>query len=163
MNYTLIAVCMSVVSMLVSILAYPLVLRYAREHNIVDNPNARKLQRVPVPVLGGVVVYLGILAGSLVMFVFIRDPLLLWGLIGMTIMLFIGVLDDIRNLSALLRFVVEILIVGSFIAITGVYIDNFHGLWGISEISPWIGIPLSIFSGAKKGYNYNNIFYIDNI
>ena len=45
-----------VVAMVTSLMVFPWALKFAREHGIVDNPNARKLQRVPVPVFGGVVV-----------------------------------------------------------------------------------------------------------
>ena len=48
-------------ALVVSLLVFPKTLRFARQHDIVDNPNARKLQRVPVPVLGGVAVYTGIM------------------------------------------------------------------------------------------------------
>lgn len=148
MSYSLITFLVFFVAMTVSTLVYPAVLRYAKQHNIVDNPNARKLQRVPVPVLGGVVVYTGILAGSLVLFLFMKELLLLWGLLGMTVMLIIGIVDDKKNLSTSLRFIVEILMVGGFIAMTGVYLDDFHGLWGIDRLTPWVGIGLSIFAGV---------------
>ena len=41
------------------------VLRIANEKNIVDNPEARKLQKEPVPVLGGIAVLFGVLCGLL--------------------------------------------------------------------------------------------------
>lgn len=148
MNYPLITILVFLVAMVVSALVYPVVLSYAKRHNIVDNPNARKLQRVPVPVMGGIVVYAGTLAGSLVLFMFMKEHLLLWGLLGMTMMLIIGIADDMRNLSAILRFVVEILMVAGFIVMTGVYLDDFHGLWGINELPPWFGIPFSVFAGV---------------
>ena len=50
-------------SILATGLAFPKVLRLAVSKNLVDNPDARKLQRIPVPVLGGVPVFLGILTG----------------------------------------------------------------------------------------------------
>ena len=50
-----------VVSLIAAIWIYPKVLRIALLKDVVDNPNARKLQRVPVPVLGGVAVMFGIL------------------------------------------------------------------------------------------------------
>ena len=148
MNYPLITILVFLVAMVVSALVYPAVLSYAKRYNIVDNPNARKLQRVPVPVLGGVVVYAGTMAGSLVLFMFMKESLLLWGLLGMTMMLIIGVIDDRRNLSATLRFVVEILMVTVFIVVTGVYLDDFHGLWGINELPLWFGIPFSVITGV---------------
>ena len=136
------------VAILVSTMAFPSVIRFAKRHNIVDNPNARKLQRMPVPILGGVVVYLGIVAGIIVLFCFLKDMLLLWGLLAMTVLMAIGIWDDIKDLSATLRFVVEIVMVTLFIIMTDVYIDDFHGLWGVNQLSPWIGIPLSVFAGV---------------
>ena len=62
--------------MLTSALVFPFALRFAIKHDIVDQPNARKLQRSPVPVFGGVVVYSGILAGGLVLQYFFRNPML---------------------------------------------------------------------------------------
>ena len=51
-NFT-IGLITALVSLVVSFIVYPWVLRFARSHDIVDNPNARKLQRRPVPVMGG--------------------------------------------------------------------------------------------------------------
>ncbi len=148
MNNTIITILCGVVAALASAGAFPFILRYAIRHDIVDNPNARKLQRVPVPVLGGAVVYIGILVGTAVMSLFMESNFLVWGFIGMTVMALIGTWDDMKDLSALFRLFVEMGIVGAFIAITGIYIDDLHGLWGIHEIDAWIGIPLSIFAGV---------------
>ena len=50
-----------VAALIASFWVFPKILRISLKNNIVDNPNARKLQRVPVPVLGGMVVQFGIL------------------------------------------------------------------------------------------------------
>ena len=39
---------------------HPKLVKIALLKNIVDNPDARKLQRTPVPVLGGVAVFFGV-------------------------------------------------------------------------------------------------------
>ena len=148
MDNTSIAIIVFVVALLTSAMVFPMALRFARKHDIVDNPNARKLQRVPVPVFGGIVVYLGVLAGWLVLMLFMKSEVLSWGLVAMTIMMAIGMWDDMRDLSATLRFVIEFALVGAFIAVTGVYIDDFHGLWGIHELTPWLAIPLSLVVGV---------------
>lgn len=136
------------IAMIVSQIAYPILLRYARAHNIVDNPAVRKLQRVPVPVMGGEVVYAGILTGGLMLRLLMDSDLLTFGLIGMTAMMIIGLWDDVRDISVLLRFTIEIALVCMFIAATGVYIDNLHGLWGIYELEPIVGISFSILVGV---------------
>ena len=134
--------------MVVSLTAYPLVLRYAKTHGIVDNPNARKLQRVPIPVMGGVVVYAGIIAGGFLLNMWLHNEVLIYGLAGMTLMMLIGVWDDVKDISVVLRFIIEIALVSAFILLTDTYIDNFHGLWGIYELPEWISFPLSIVAGV---------------
>ena len=42
---------------------FPKVLAVAKAKNLVDNPDARKLQKQPVPVLGGMAVYFGLTFG----------------------------------------------------------------------------------------------------
>ena len=148
MNNTCVAILVMMVALLTSAVVFPFALRFAKSHGIVDNPNARKLQRVPVPVFGGVVVYSGILVGGIVLQLLMPNNMLMWGLLAMTVMMVIGTWDDIKGLSVVLRFLIEILLVGGFIFLTGVYVDDLHGLWGIHELSPWIAIPFSIFAGV---------------
>lgn len=146
--YRMVSILLFLTAMLVSSLAYPLVLYFAKRHNIVDNPDARKLQRVPIPVLGGVVVYAGVVAGMAVLFMFMKEPVLIWGFFAMTFLMIIGIWDDIKDLSANLRFLVEICIVLLFIRMTDVDIDSFHGLFGIDSLPSWFSIPFSVICGV---------------
>ena len=148
MENTYIGILVFVVAMVTSLAVFPWALGYARRHGIVDNPNARKLQRVPVPVFGGVVVYSGILTGGLVLTLFMWNWVMIHGLIGMSLMMLIGLWDDRKDISATLRLLIEIGLVSAFIALTGVYIDDFHGLFGIHGLDPWFAIPFSIFAGV---------------
>ena len=148
MKNTYIGILVFCVSVVTSMIVFPWALKFARKHGIVDNPNARKLQRVPIPVFGGIVVYSGILMGGIVLSIWMWSMVLLYGLIGMTIMLFIGMWDDQKDISATLRLLIEIALVSAFIELTGVYIDDLHGLWGIDSLNPWVGIPLSVFAGV---------------
>lgn len=148
MSRTLILIIVALLSLTVTTVVYPFVLRYARRHKIVDNPDARKLHRLPVPVMGGVAVYTGILAGCLAMFFLVPGASISWSLMAITTMLLMGVWDDIKNLPALLRLVAQFCIVGAYMWFTGYHIDNFFGVFGIHEISPWLGIPLSLVAGV---------------
>ena len=122
------------------------VLKIAMMKNIVDNPDARKLQRTPVPVLGGVAVFFGMIV-ALVVTRLLFDTYTLFAIMGvMTIMLYLGTMDDILSLSPKLRFVVEIGVVCLLIYCNDYSINDFHGLWGIYQISEWIAVPLTIFA-----------------
>ena len=148
MGHIYIGILVMIISVIVSAFCYPRVLDFARKHNIVDNPSARKLQRVPVPVMGGVVVFVGIVAAGIVLDILVYNHVLTVGLVLMTLMMLIGVWDDMRDISALLRLLIEFATMTTFVLLTNVYIDDFHGLWGVNEISPWIGIPLSVIAGV---------------
>ena len=143
-----IALILFAVALLVTLGVFPYVLRFARKHQLVDNPNARKLQRVPVPVIGGTAVFMGILA-AMVVAIFVFDFHFLWvGLATMAVMWMIGTWDDIKDIPALFRFVVEMFLMWAMISISKTGIDDFHGLWGLGELSLYLSLPLSIIAGV---------------
>lgn len=114
--------------------------------NIVDNPDARKLQRTPIPVLGGIAVFFGMIV-SLVITRLAFDTHSLFAIMGvMTIMLYVGTMDDILSLSPRMRFLIEIAVVLLLIYCNDYSINDFHGLWGIYVIPEWIAVPLTVFA-----------------
>lgn len=123
---------------------YPYILEVAKAKNIVDNPDARKLQRVPVPVLGGLTVVFGVLSGlmSFNLFGDFSDMFPVFATI--IIILIIGLIDDMISLSPRVRFVVEIILVLYLIGTTGCQLNNFHGLWGLEFIPNYISVPLTV-------------------
>lgn len=122
------------------------VLKIAILKNVVDNPDQRKIQRAPVPVLGGVAVFFGIVVSITLTAVF-YDATSLFAILGvMVIMLYIGVMDDILSLSPALRFVIECVVVLILIFSNDYSINHFHGLWGIGQIPMWISVPLTVIA-----------------
>ena len=124
------------------------VLRIAVDKNIVDNPNARKLQKEPVPVLGGVAVAFGIIAATVAGDVFFNVSQVYPLICIMMIMLYVGVMDDILGLSPRLRLLIEIIVVLALIYTTGFAIDDFHGLWGIGRLPQGLAVCLTVFAGV---------------
>ena len=124
------------------------VLKIALLKGIVDNPDARKLQKVPVPVLGGIAVFFGIVVSMTATGLFYETASLFAILGVMTIMLYVGVMDDILSLSPSLRFLIEILVVLLLIFCNKYSLDNFHGLWGVHAIPVWISVPLTVLAGV---------------
>lgn len=127
---------------------HPRLVKIAHMKNIVDNPNARKLQQTPVPVLGGVAVFFGIVIGLALTSGFTECMTLMPIIAAMLIMLYTGTMDDIMELSPRLRFVVEIGVVALLIFTCNLSIDNFHGLWGLHQIPSSVAIPLTIFAAV---------------
>lgn len=124
----------------------PHILRIAKDKNIVDNPDARKLQRVPIPVMGGIVVVFGMLVGLMCFILFNNLNSMLAVIAAVLVIMFVGLVDDIQGLSPKVRFIIEILIVLYLIYVTGNQINNFHGLWGVNILPDWASVPLTVFA-----------------
>lgn len=127
---------------------HPKILKIALMKNLVDNPDARKLQRRPVPVMGGIAVFFGIIVGLCFSQIVFTTPNLFILTAAMIIMLYIGTIDDILDLSPKVRFIVEIVVVGVVMVANKSLLNNFFGLWGIHEIPIYISIPLTIVTGV---------------
>ena len=133
-----------VISLIVTYFVYWPILKIAKEKGIVDNPDARKLQRVPVPVLGGVAVFFGIVVGLSFFKTMLSYTCLFAVLTAMIAMLYLGTIDDILNLSPYLRLAVEVIVMALLIYGTHFTICNFQGLWGIDFLPKIISVLLSI-------------------
>lgn len=150
-----------VIAFIVALAVYPVVLAFAKKHNIVDNPNARKLQRVPVPVMGGIAVSVGILVPVLIFNIAMNDRVMWVGGIAMFVMLIIGAIDDIGDIPATLRFILEVALVYGVIVIANISIDNLHGLWNVGAIPANAALPLSIIAGVGIINSVNLIDGVD--
>lgn len=148
MNQTWIAVILCVVALIVTAVVYPFVLRFAVKHNFVDNPNARKLQRVPVPVLGGTAVFFGFAVALGIATIVFHLRFMGVALAATGLMWLLGTWDDMKDIPPNLRFLFEILVLWGLISIGETCVDDFHGMWGTHEISLYVAVPLSIFTGV---------------
>ena len=128
---------------------HPKVLKIAIMKNLVDNPDARKLQRNPVPVMGGIAVFFGIIIGLCCsQTIFVRSDVFLL-ISAMFIMLYVGTIDDILNLSPYTRFFIEILIVLWLMYVNEASINSLWGLWGVDALLPsWLAWPLTVFAAV---------------
>lgn len=136
------------VAFAVTSIAYPFVLAFARRHGIVDNPSVRKLQRVPVPVMGGTAVFIGFLTAEVAGWFFLPSEKVMILTALLATMFAIGVWDDIVDVSAEFRFMVELLIVWLMILLLGVEVNHFHGFLGINEVPDAVSVPFSLIAGV---------------
>lgn len=98
-------------SFLVSFLSAPILRKLAFKLNVVDHPEARKLQKEPVPLLGGVAVYLGVVIGMQPVFLFMPslDSHVLALLSASTLIFVVSLVDDKKKLSARFRLAVQLI------------------------------------------------------
>ena len=155
MPYKYRLIILFLISFAATTLVFKPILKIAKNKNIVDNPDARKLQKQPVPVMGGIAVFFGITMGLCFYKTMITYTSLFPVLGAMTIMLYLGFIDDVVNIKAGARFLIEILV--GLVMIYGMKccICNFQGLWGIDCVPTVVGIVLSVitFVGVCNAIN----------
>jgi len=160
MNNSCVIAILTLMAFLLTWIVFPLMLHIAKKYNIVDNPNARKLQKTPIPVLGGVAVAIGMFVPLICAATYFSFENL-WYVVGaMLVLVVIGVTDDIKNLPAWLRFMLEVVLVWLLLWCTDTMIDDLHGLWGLRHISIMMALPFSIVAGVGI---INSINLIDGV
>lgn len=159
-HYVWFSVMMTVVAFVVAWLLFPYVLYFARRRRFYDSPNYRKLQRRPVPLMGGVVVYGGILIPSLIVLILWQNPQVIYMLVAMTVLLALGLLDDIYDLPPLLKMGIEIAVMLGILAFNTTGIDSLHGLLGIGQLSLFWKYVVSVLVGVGI---INSINLIDGV
>lgn len=131
------------------------ILTIAFRKKLVDNPDARKLQKRPVPVVGGLAVFFGVLFGLMAAAMChnlfmpdVSNVSLFPVLCAMGVMLYVGATDDIIGLTPISRLVIETVSILAIIFGSGMCIDTFRGMWDIEAFSWWIAVPLTVFAGV---------------
>lgn len=135
-----------IVSFLTVILLHPQLVKFALRKDIVNKPNARRLNRIPIPVLGGVGVYAGFTAALCACNAIFNIEISMASFAAITMMLCVGLLDDIKDLSPKTKFIAQILAILILITCCNLKIDNLYGIFGIHKIPDYLSIPLTIFA-----------------
>lgn len=122
------------------------VLHMAQLKQMVDHPNHRKLQQAPVPVMGGMAVFFGLICGYLLSSC-LTDLSSTQPLIAtMGLLLIVGMLDDMLGVSPRTRFFIEMFTIAGVIYGSGQCIDSLHGLFGYEQIGWYVAVPFTIFA-----------------
>ncbi len=132
----------ALIAFVVVMLLTPAVGGIARILGVVDAPGGRRLNRRPVPRLGGLSLFLGIFVPSLAFLDLGRETRGL--LLGAAVAVTVGVIDDFRGLrwwEKLGGQVAAAAVPTGF----GVWVDRFtFPLVGVHALPGWLGVPLTI-------------------
>jgi UDP-GlcNAc:undecaprenyl-phosphate GlcNAc-1-phosphate transferase len=132
----------ALVALAVVVLLTPAVGGMARLLGVVDSPGGRRLNRSPVPRLGGLALFLGIFVPALAFVPFTRETRGL--LLGAAVAVTVGAVDDFRGLRWFEKLGGQ-LAAAAIPTIFGIWVDRFtFPLLGRHELPEWLGIPLTI-------------------
>lgn len=157
MEHLIFMVAGFLLAMLLGRIIIPRILVISLRKRLFDIPDFRKIHRRPISRLGGVSFFLVIMLvmcaltlfrlqifGFTVLFInhhILHEMLCLTA--GLMLLYIIGVCDDLIGVRYNRKFVVQIL-AAAFLPFADLYINDFHGLFGVNGISPLIGVPLTM-------------------
>ncbi|MBW1802927.1 MAG: undecaprenyl/decaprenyl-phosphate alpha-N-acetylglucosaminyl 1-phosphate transferase, partial [Deltaproteobacteria bacterium] len=118
--------------------ATPLCRILALRYHILDRPDWRKIHDVPTPLLGGLAVYIAFSFSILLNGIFLPGMNVL--LLGATLILFMGIVDDAYPLPALLKFILQMAIALIVILLGKIQLTFFYN----ASWAPIINIPLTL-------------------
>lgn len=143
-----------IVALALALVLTPLVKKFAVKIGAVDVPNARKVHTRIMPRLGGLGIYLAFVLGLIAVLPFLPDSLsprdanfMKAFLIGGSMIVLIGALDDRFELSAKVKFLAQVAAACVVVFGFNITVDfvNIPFQDRYSALESWVSIPLTIF------------------
>jgi len=122
-----------VMAFVLTLIFIPPVIFMVKRFRLFDRPNARKEHSVPTPTFGGISIFAGMMVSLVFWFKFYNHPSIITFFLSMILLFGVGIMDDLKDLAARYKLVIEAG-VASLLAVSGIRITSFGGLFGINEL-----------------------------
>ncbi|MFC2460553.1 MAG: glycosyltransferase family 4 protein [Selenomonas noxia] len=134
----------------IALILTPAVIAFARQTGALDKPDARKVHVRPIPRIGGIGIYAAFMASILVQLIFADvTPEFMTSLIGLmiggTIIVAIGIIDDYCDLPAKVKLLGQIFAAAVLVIGFDVRIDVITDPFGDYIYLEFLAIPATIF------------------
>lgn len=138
----------------------PRILVVSVKKDLVIPSETKSKGRLRVPRLGGVslfpILVISVGTTAVILLTFFGQSFLerendmsfvqyMFGLAGLTTMYLLGVMDDLLGVSVTSKLLIEFL-AALLIPMSGLWLDDLHGLLGIFELPAWIGKPVTVLT-----------------
>lgn len=147
------------ISVCVAQLIIPRILLISFRKKLFDVPDERKIHKRAIPRLGGVSFFPTILLSCCSVLIIrtlagygISDlaapyilPEFLALICGMVLLYLTGIADDLVGVRYRQKFVIQI-ICASLFPVSGLWINDYYGLFGVYLVSDWFGIPFTVLT-----------------
>jgi UDP-GlcNAc:undecaprenyl-phosphate/decaprenyl-phosphate GlcNAc-1-phosphate transferase len=151
------------IALSIALYAVPVVIRIANTLKMYDQPNGRSSAQKAVPTLGGIAIFLGFVLSATIGV----DGYIFPGLTGIftavLLMFFVGLKDDILNISAYKKITAQLITAAILIFLAKIRFTNLHGFLGIEEIGYVHSVLLTTFVMIVFINAYNLVDGIDGL
>ncbi len=123
-----------ITAFVVTLITIPPIISLIKKYKLYDLPNNRKEHNMPIPTMGGIAVFAGMAVSLFLWFPFSNEIAQICFFFSLLVLFALGIMDDLRDLSARYKFIIQIGL-ASLIALSGIRITSFDGLFGIHGLS----------------------------
>lgn len=152
-NYKSALLCF-ITAFIVTIIVIPPIISLINKYRLYDVPNARKEHVNPIPTMGGIAIIGGMMVSMILWFPFTNHIAQVSVLFSIVVLFALGIMDDLRDLSARYKFIIQIA-VAALIALSGIRITSFDGLFGIHDLPMAAQYTMTILAivGITNAFN----------
>ena len=134
----------------VALLITPGVILLAAKTGAMDAPDARKVHKKPIPRIGGIGIYAAFMVAMLSVLSFVDVTAevkteIIGLMVGGSLIVLVGVIDDYKNLPAKVKLVGQIIAAAVLVIAFDVRIDFITAPFGDYIYTEWLAVPLTIF------------------
>ncbi len=158
---TVLSVILLIGVFLLTLFLLPRIREISLKLGLYDTPDYRSSHSSIVPTFGGVAFYIALLLTLFLAQRFDDNNVGLTLLVSISIVFFIGLKDDLQNLSPKKKFLGQIIAVAILMIQSDFRIVSFHGFLGLYELPTILSIGLSMFFILSLINAYNLIDGID--
>ena len=111
----------------------------------------------------GLVFYFGIILASVYLFKYQKGDQMLYLITALSIILYVGVRDDIYNMSPWGKIILQGVAIMIILIPKNLVLNELHGFLGINELNDFVAYPLTLFIGIFMINSFNLIDGIDGL
>ena len=154
-------------SYVISSSVFPVIIYLSYAKKLTKKPNNRSSHNKLVPTMGGLAIFIGISISIALVTIIMGDKAEVSEILSLVtatiILLFVGIKDDLMEISSRKKLFTQIVAALLLILLTGNHITNFYGLLGIHNIPKSVGIAFTVFVYILIINAYNLIDGIDGL
>jgi len=148
-------------ALLICYIAIPKLIHFAQKLKLLDNAGDRSSHKVSTPFFGGIAIFTGVICSLL----FWSDNFenIQFILVSILIVFIVGLIDDLRAISAFKKLIGQILATLVLIFLGDLQIDSMHGVLGVHDLPIWASVSFTIFVVIVIINGFNLIDGIDGL
>ncbi len=144
----------SMIAFAASFAAIPVVIYLSRKKNLLDKPDQRKQHKEPIPTMGGVGVFVGIMASAIIWTGLLSLLEAISISFAISMLLVTGVVDDLKGLSPLFRLCIQS--IAAVVAVHAGFVIHFPNIFHIDGMFMMIFeyvFTIIVIAGVTNAFN----------